>query len=239
MNAAVARELEKLKHVQVLDKELHDLRSAVKRIPEQLREGEAAFAAKRTAHAAAQENMKGVQLKLKEKEIDLGAKEERVKKHDAQLSQVKTNQEYKALQTEIASLKGDASLVEDEILKLMEEVEAAKAAVQKEKERLAAEEQVLAREKQVLADERAEKGKRIAELEGQRKAALAEVDREAAQAYDRIVASRAGQALARIDGETCGACQMLLRPQLVNEVQLGERLTVCESCSRILYIESP
>lgn len=238
VTTSIGKELEKLKTIQVLDKELYDLREAVRRIPELIRERETAFASKANALVAVQERLKHMQLKQKEKEVDLASKEERVKKHDGQLAQVKTNQEYKALQTEIATLKADASLVEDEVLKLMDEVEAAKAGVQKEKEALAAEEQALAREKQQLTEERQAKEKRVSGLDSEREAHLGEVDRETAAAYDRLVTARAGIALARVDGEGCGACQMVLRPQLINEVQLGEKLVFCESCARILYIES-
>ncbi len=237
MTTGIAKELEKLKQVQVLDKELHDLREAVSRIPALIREREAAFASQRAGLERAQETLKQLQLKQKGLEMELGGKEEGVKKHNGQLAQVKTNQEYKALQTEIANLKADASLVEDQILKLMEGVEAAKSGVQKEKEALAVEEKTLAAEKQQLLQERQTKEKRIAELAGERKTHLSEVDRDTAKTYDGIVRTRSGIALALIDGESCGACQMLLRPQIINEVQLGERLIFCESCARILYIE--
>ena len=63
------------------------------------------------------EKLKQRQLQKKEKELELAAKEEGVKKSQAQLYQLKTNKEYQAKLQEIASLKADVSRFEEEVLK--------------------------------------------------------------------------------------------------------------------------
>ena len=55
--------------------------------------------------------------------------------------------------------------------------------------------------------------------------------------YERIVERKQGLALVEATGENCGACQFQLRPQVINELLLGESVVVCENCSRILYIK--
>jgi predicted nucleic acid-binding Zn-ribbon protein len=49
--------------------------------------------------------------------------------------------------------------------------------------------------------------------------------------------NRGKTAIAKIDGEFCGECNMKLRPQVINEARLKENVVICESCQRILYTE--
>ena len=60
---------------------------------------------------------------------------------------------------------------------------------------------------------------------------------EIASLYERIVEKKHGLALVKVEGEVCPACQMQLRPQVVNEIKMKEAIIVCDNCSRILYSE--
>src|SRR5581483_838593 len=68
----------------------------------------------------------GLEKKKKEKELELAQKEEAAKKHGAELNTVKTNEAFKALQTEIGFAKQAASEIETEILQLMDQIDAAR-----------------------------------------------------------------------------------------------------------------
>src|SRR5207247_700974 len=64
--------------------------------------------------------------KKKEKELEVGQKEEDARKHSGQLNQVKTNDAFKALQNEIDRAKKEAGDLETQILEIMDELDAAK-----------------------------------------------------------------------------------------------------------------
>jgi len=53
--------------------------------------------------------------------------------------------------------------------------------------------------------------------------------------YERIRENRNGQGLALIDGDSCGGCSMVLRPQLINQATKCKELVFCDNCSRILF----
>ena len=55
--------------------------------------------------------------------------------------------------------------------------------------------------------------------------------------YNKIIQGKSGVALSKIEGESCGVCQMRLMSQTINEVMMGNKIILCESCSRILYID--
>ena len=44
-----------------------------------------------------------------------------------------------------------------------------------------------------------------------------------------------GSGLAEVRDHKCMGCQVMLRPQTYNEVRNGEKVMICESCSRVYY----
>jgi predicted nucleic acid-binding Zn-ribbon protein len=184
-----------------------------------------------------EDHLKKKQLLQKDKEGLLAQKEANIKKMDGQLGQVKTNKEYSALQQEIGALKADNSLLEEEILKLFDEVEAADIEVKKERERLkTVEKDFPAKESEIIRLE-SEAKSNLEKFKQERQTILSQTDPEIRGRYDLIVQKKQGIALAKISGEICAACQLQLRPQLINDVRLGQSLILCENCSRILYFE--
>jgi len=53
--------------------------------------------------------------------------------------------------------------------------------------------------------------------------------------FTRVAAVRGGVGVARVVGETCMACHVRLRPQLVCEVKLLTEIMHCDNCKRILF----
>ncbi|HLD69916.1 MAG TPA: C4-type zinc ribbon domain-containing protein [Candidatus Omnitrophota bacterium] len=226
-----------LKKIQVFDRESYLNQEALNNFPAQIAAVKQEFEKEKNRLMDLENALKKAQLNLKEKEGQLATKEANVKKLDGQLGQVKTNKEYSALQQEIASLKADNSILEEQIIKLMDEVEAANHEVKTERERLKqVEKEYLAKENQIAQDGKAFE-QSIQNLKKQRDEIIGQIPEDIRSLYDLVIQKKQGIALARINGENCGACQIKLRPQILNQVLLAEELIVCENCSRILYFE--
>lgn len=238
MASPITQNLDTLKRAQQLDSELYHAHLLLEEIPGERVKLKADFEAEKTHLNELEKTLKDIQMKLKEKEGELAQKEGQVKKLDGQLSQVKTNKEYSTLQQEIASLKADNSLLEEEIIHILDEVEAVKEEARKEKEKfLMATKTHQDRDDEMIVQEKNLQA-RMEELKRQRLEAVAQLPPDLADLYNRIAAKKQGLALALVTGEVCTACQMQLRPQLINEIRLGEHIVVCENCSRILYFDN-
>lgn len=237
MTTMVKESIETLKKVQEIDREIYQSLQRLKEIPEERAQGKREFELEKNRLAELDQALKKLQLKQKQKEGELAQKEAHIKRLDGQLSQVKTNKEYSALQQELASLKADNSLLEEEIIRILDEVEAAEEEVEKEKENL----KQIERQFAVRDQERAEKEKVLREsLEVQKKLrqeVIQQVPPEIRERYDLIVQKKQGIGLVKVKGENCGACQLLLRPQILNELRSHSAIVLCENCSRILYLE--
>jgi uncharacterized protein len=238
MPSPITQNIDVLKKAQQLDSEIHHAHVRLEEIPSQRAQLKSELELEKTHLNDLEKSLKDIQVKQKEKELELGQKEMQIKKLDGQLSQVKTNKEYAALQQEIASLKADNSVLEEGIIHIMDEVDAAKEETRKEKEKLVSvTKSFQERDNEIAAQEKTLQG-RLGDLEKQREESVAQLPPDLRELYNRIASKKQGVALAAVHGENCAACQMKLRPQLINEVRLGEQIIVCENCSRILYFEN-
>lgn len=229
--------LEILKQAQEVDREIFGIRHELSLIPETFRHMEHEFEGEKLRLTGLEGELKAAQLRQKQKEGELTEKESQIRKYDSQLSQVKTNKEYAALQQEIASLKADRSLLEDEILGLLDEVEKIQQAVREERNRLGQIEKEWETKKKTLTQQEASLKGNLTTLSDKRTQILTQVPTESRDLYERVVEKREGLALVHVQGEACGACRIEIRPQLLNELGLKESFVICENCSRILYLD--
>jgi len=234
----VAQDIDVLKKAQALDGEIYTALQALEDIPEERTKLKGELESEKARLHDLEGEYKKAQLTQKEKEGNLSEKENQIKKLEGQLSQVKKNEEYTILLQEIGSLKADNSILEEDIIKIFDEVEAAHEEVSKENERLKqCEKEFQARESELAQKEKNFK-EQIGKQKQERDGIIQGLDVDARSLYERILEKKKGLALIKINGENCGACQIKLRAQIVNEVMLGENLVVCENCSRILYYEA-
>lgn len=236
--ASVKEDVEILKKVQILDKEIYDLGIFVSQIPERIVEIEKEFEGKKFHFNLLEEEIIKTKLGVKDKELELGKKDGEIAKLDGQLAQMKTNKEYTAMLEQIAGIKADKGMLEEKILLDWDNVEKLNKEKEEEKKRLAGDEMKANQQKKVLEEDGKRAEEKIRQLKEERINILTPVTHEIKDLYEKILAKREGVALVKIDGENCGGCQFLLRPQIINEVRLQENITLCERCTRILYYEA-
>jgi len=176
-------------------------------------------------------------VKRKEKELDLESRETNIKKLQTQLYQMKTNKEYTAMQQEIERAKADKSAVEDDIIKLLDEIDVNSKEIAREKEALKIEEDKMMKEKTSFSAAGKEKEVKVSALKEARKALAEKVDKTMLAKYDRILKSKNGLAMASVKGDACQGCFRVMPPQVINEVKMRQELIFCGNCARILYIE--
>jgi len=223
--------------LQVVDGEIYTLNNEKSKGPDKIKAIEQALEAKKTGIKQAEDNLKGLQVKLKDKEVTLQQKEGEVKKFETQLFQIKTNKEYTAMLTQISGIKADNSLTEEEIIKLMDEIDKAKKKIGEEKELFKKEETSSQKEKDTINARVKEINSRLSELSTKREAIAPNIDKQIIARYERVLHNRDGLGMVPIEDGSCGGCNMNLPPQVISDAKLREDIIVCGSCSRILYID--
>jgi uncharacterized protein len=179
------------------------------------------------------------QKERKKCDSDIQAQEQKISKLKDQTLQAKTNEVYRAFQTEIEFCQKEIRKCEDRILELMGEsepldrnVKAAEAELKGEKAQVEAEKQQ-ARERTAI-DQKAQ-----AELLKERGEIVAGITPPVYQRYTRIGKMRRGIGVAEAVEGRCSVCNMSLRLQFFQELRRGDQVMACESCGRILYYNPP
>lgn len=233
----VKEQIDFLIKLQVLDEELYLLGAEKKEIPEKIKAIDEALESKKTDIKNAENDLKTLQVKLKDGEINLQQKEEQIKKLDTQLYQLKSNKEYSTMLSEIAGVKADNSSIEEEIIKLMDNVEATKKKIMEEKVLFEKEENDAKKNKEIIKSRQKEIDVRFSELSAQRQEAIFNIEKKTLIRYEKVLKNKDGLAIVPIEGGACGGCHMNLPSQVVSEAKIREDIITCGSCSRILYID--
>lgn len=230
-------QLAELIRLQQEDKAIHDLNVEKQTKPEEIARLTEEFEAKKQSLADAEKKLLDIQKQKKEGELNLASQEENARKLQSQLYSLKTNKEYQAMLGQIQDAKADASVIEDKILGLMDEVETARKAVDEEKARLKEHEQVFNEAKRKIEERIKAIDGEIAQHEAKRKQIAPAVDARILAQYDRILQGRNGLAMVPVQEYSCTGCFMRVTPQIVNEIKMYDQLITCQACNRILYIE--
>jgi predicted nucleic acid-binding Zn-ribbon protein len=233
----MADQIENLRKLQSVDGELFRLRREEQRLPQELEQAKQAVDEQTAKAKSVEARLKAIQLQHKEKEIDLSSREANVKKLQGQLFQVKTNKEYAAIQHEIEQAKADTSLLEEEIITLLDGIDQTSKEHAEELAKVAQREQQLRKEQDRVTQALEVIRAQMAKCEARRKEMLPLVEPNTLSIYERILASREGVAIVPLIDDSCTGCHMVQPPQVVNEAHLQARLVMCQNCNRILYID--
>ena len=232
---AVTPEIEKMLLLQDHDLRIIRLEKELGDAPKRKQAIDALLDDHRQALAKAKEELKARQSDIKQAELDVEGSREKVRKYRGQQIQLKSNQEFRAMEGEIAGVEKTIRQLEDRMIEMMETIEAAQNAVKERDTALKTEEVSVKREIEAI-DQRAREVQTELDQARQARTALA-VGLEAArlQHYERIMKNKREKALVPVEHGACGSCHMKLPPYQVHDARNQTGIVVCEYCGRMLY----
>lgn len=176
------------------------------------------------------------QLKKKQLEGEAEAQEKLVQKHNSELNSLKSNDAYKAMLVEIKTAKDAVVKIEDEILVLMEAVEADEKKYRELEKKFKSDEASTKMEIQNLESQQSAVLAQVKQKEEERNTFAQTVPAPLLSQYNAIREQRGGLAIVPMVNSSCGGCRMALTPAKANEVKKAKSMVLCDSCIRILYL---
>jgi predicted nucleic acid-binding Zn-ribbon protein len=229
-------QLNSLIQLQQIDKSIQELLSASEDNPRKMRQIEQEIQEVQEGLKAFIQEMEDLKKQRKSLEKEIEICDQKIKKSQIKLMEVKTNKEYRAMLTETDDLKKGKSGKEDLLLELLEKLE---EGVQKEKilkknvEATTTEGQ---RKKDQLEKERQTYEKEFLEINQKREKLTSRIESPLLKQYEFLKDRLKGVAVAEVKDATCLSCHMQIPPQLYNELHRKDKIIPCPSCLRILYL---
>jgi predicted nucleic acid-binding Zn-ribbon protein len=229
-------DLQRLIRLQQLESTIADARATMAAHPQRLADAEARLNEGAQAVEAAKARLKDNQEARRNLEKDVAVYQGRLTKFKDQLSLVKTNKEYQAMQHEIATAQSDLGGVEEKVLERMLEADAISADVKRAEAALAARQKEIEAEKNDLAAELTSVEASLKEASQARAELIKDIDPRLIAIFEQVARARKGVAvsMATRDG-LCSLCHVRLRPPVFQQVRHNDSIIQCESCQRILY----
>lgn len=196
---------------------------------------EARLAASANALTAAREALAEAQKNKRDRDGDLEAGQQKVEKLKSRTGEIKTNKEYQAMLKEIETAEQENKEIEEQILVLMERIDAAAVQI-KDAEKAAAEAEAEVRgEREQIEASFAKVDEELRSLEQARQDAASRIPSPVLVRYEHLLRSKYGRAVVAAHGETCAGCHMSIPPQVFVNVKKNDSIISCPHCNRILY----
>jgi len=229
-------DLERLIQLQRQETIISEARAAVALHPQKLAALDARLNDAKGAVESAKEQLKGNADRRRELEKDVAVYQGRLTKFKDQLSAVKTNREYTAMQHEIATAQTDLGAVEEKVLERMLEADDLTAASKRAEATFAAQSKEIEAEKKTLAQELASTEASLKESTETKAALVKELEPRLVALFEQVARVRKGVAIcvATRDG-LCSVCHVRLRPHVFQQIRQNDSIVQCDSCQRVLY----
>ncbi len=229
--------LEKLLILQDRDSRLLRLNTEMDRVPVEKEELDQQEQAAVRALEDARMDSKRIEADRKRLENEAESRRTQMRKYQTQLLDIKNNEQFHALQHEIAAAEGEIRKIEDTELELMEQYERGQAQVKKAEVGHREATQRIQKQRQELEGKASVLTKQIAELKAERDRLATGVEEGLLGRYERILRNKHGQAIVRIAHRMCTGCHLKLIAQEINDSMRDDQIVTCSNCGRILYWE--
>ena len=229
-------DLQRLIKLQQLESTIADAKATIAAHPQRLADADARLNVSTQAVEAAKGRLKDNQEARRNLEKDVAVYQGRLSKFKDQLSLVKTNKEYQAMQHEIATAQSDLGGVEEKVLELMLEADTITADVKRTEAALTTRQKEIDKEKKELTEELASVETSLKAASEARAELVKDLDARLMAIFEQVARVRKGVAIstATRDG-LCAACHVRLRPFVFQQIRQNDAIIQCESCHRILY----
>jgi predicted nucleic acid-binding Zn-ribbon protein len=221
--------------LQELDATIRARSEQKNRLPEALAALERRRAAARDDLDAVKESLQAAQKNKRDRDKDLEVGAQKVEKLKARTSEIKTNKEYQALLKEIETAEQENKTIEDEILVLMEQIDAAVVSITAAEKKARDDEEAIVVEQKEHEAVFVQLEKELKEVERERQETAAHIDPPVLGQYQKLLKSKAGIAIAEARGESCSGCYMSIPPQVFVNVKKNSSIITCPHCGRFLF----
>jgi predicted nucleic acid-binding Zn-ribbon protein len=179
--------------------------------------------------------IKDSKTSIKQHELDLGDKDARIKMLEERKEKIHTAKELQAVDKEIDMIKFDIGALEEKILSLIDELDEREKEHSGHKQALLNDENQFSKKRPALEEEMSENERIIKIHEEKFNSLIDQLGPAYRSKFIKMLRSKDGTAISKIDGEICGNCNFKIPAALVMETSRENAICNCTNCGRFLY----
>jgi len=230
-------QLELLWELQKIDLGLKSIKEEKDRYPKEMKKLDEKQKVERERIEKEKEKIESLEKTRRQKEGQLALEQEKIKRAEGKMFEVKTNKEYQALLSEIDAIKEANSRMEEEILQVMDEIDEFKKGLSKREKDAGLTLEKIEAERKKLQEKMAHDEK-VWDGQMERREVLSkQIESKLVKLYHTLKEKRQGVGVVSVKHETCQGCFVNVPPQMFIEVQKNKALVRCPHCNRILFWE--
>ena len=223
-----------LRELHRIHRQLSDLRERLDRGPKQIHARESNLTRLSDELARVQAETKAARMRYDQKQLLLRSSEERIESLKAKLNACSSNREYQALKDQIAADQMATSVLADEILEALEQLDEYQAKIGQAQQDLAVAKEELTKAQGTVRDQGESLTTDVKRLEAELREAEAALPSDFREGYQRLVRSKHDDAMAEVQGDFCGGCYQQLTPNQLSELSMAQGV-FCKNCGRLIY----
>ena len=231
---SIAATLDILWALQLADDGLRTLQAELEELPRRILALREDVAAVKGQVDAGEKALEAIRKRRRDVERDIATTDQSVIKFETDKTRVKTNEEFWALNHQIAGEKKKKSDLEDQVLLLFDEEEGAVQKTKRLKDELAVLTRKAGEREKEMSERATEDKRRLDELAKKRTELVKKLDGKLLGRYEAIRSRKAGTAVVTVTRGSCGGCHTQQPPQKVNEIRKLDALHTCDFCGRFL-----
>ncbi len=230
-------QLELLWELQEIDLDLKHIKEERERYPKEIKKLDEKKNIEKEKMQKEKERIELLEKERRQKEGHLNLEQEKIKRAEGRMFEVKTNKEYQALLSEVDTIKEAISREEEEILKVLDEIDELKKSLSKREKEVAVVLEKVEAEKKIIQEKMVQDDEIWKKRMERREVLTKQLESKLYKLYNTLKERRQGVGVVSVKHETCQGCFVNVPPQMFIEVQKNNALIRCPHCNRILYWE--
>lgn len=228
------KDMEMILKLQGIDYELGELERSKDYLPDMISNLEKEIQGISKALEDSEKKVTEQTLLHKKLDIELATLNQELAKFQKQMQDIKTNKEYDALTNEIVNRKLRISSTEEEILKILTNIDDLKEKIKEYKKKSGEVDKHNTAQLAYLKKELNSIEDKVKIKQGERKNLTVRIDKRLLSTYERVKKGRGDQVIVTIKKRACTGCYKGIPPQKIQEIRKGDRIFTCDNCGRIL-----
>lgn len=220
------------------DRRIKSLENELQNLPKAMAALDHSIAIEKESIAIATTELRTLETRNKTLEGEITSLGEQIIRQKNKQLEVKKNEEYQALENEIANLASKANEKEDEQIEVLIKIDDARHTAKIAEEKITLRVIDLEKQRVELDDRENELKQNIEELSQEISLSRQEVEVPMLEVYDRTkkILTKPPY-IAPIEDQKCSGCNLRVSNDVISSVLVEQKLTQCDQCGRIVYVE--